>query len=70
MAQSGLVIGILIISFSFALLLERLLLGGIVRAMGRAHGGADRAEPGPPPAAATSPPDSPARRRSFPASAS
>lgn len=35
MVQSGVVLGILIVSFGLALGVERVLLGGIIRVMGR-----------------------------------
>ncbi len=38
MAQSGVVMGILIVSFGLALMVERALLGGLIRIMGRPRG--------------------------------
>ena len=39
MVQSGVVLGILIVSFPLALAVERALLGGMIRVMGRAREG-------------------------------
>ena len=39
MAQSGVVIGILIVSFGLALMVERALLGGLIRVIGRPRDG-------------------------------
>ena len=39
MAQSVVVVGILVVSFGFALMVERALLGGLIRVMGRPRDG-------------------------------